>query len=104
MVHFNKYAITPGKMYRSAQPSPKHIAKLKAEGIKTIINLRGARDCGVYELEEAACREHGIALENFPVSSRDMPKVEWVNGAKELTLNAFAGDNLGTYRLPKTCT
>ncbi len=83
-VRFNFHAITEGKMYRSAQPSPKHIARFKERGIKTVINLRGARDCGSYHLEEKACREHGIALENFPVSSRDMPKVEWINGAKEL--------------------
>lgn len=73
-----------GKMWRSAQPSPRAIAKLKKRGIKTIVNLRGARECGSYHLEEAACGANGIALVNFPVSSRDTPKVEWLTGAKEI--------------------
>ncbi len=84
-IYLNLHPLSDTKqMWRSAQPSPRAIKKLAARGIKTIINLRGARDCGSYHLEEAACREHGIALVNFPVSSRDTPKVEWLTGARDI--------------------
>ncbi len=72
------------QMWRSAQPAPAHIKRLAARGFKTIVNLRGARDCGSYALEEEACRKYGVALVNFPVSSRDTPKVEWLTGAREI--------------------
>lgn len=85
-IYMNLHPVTPTKkMWRSAQPSPRQIKKLARRGIKTIINLRGERqDCGAYLLEEAACREHGITLVNFPVSSRDTPKVEWILGARDM--------------------
>lgn len=84
-VYMNLHPVTEtGQMWRSAQPSPRAIKKLAKRGIKTIINLRGARDCGSYHLEEEACREYGIKLVNFPVSSRDTPKVEWLTGARDM--------------------
>jgi len=85
-IYMNLHPVTDTKkMWRSAQPSPRQIKKLAKRGIKTIINLRGERrDCGAYLLEEAACQEHGIALVNFPVSSRDTPKVEWILGARDM--------------------
>jgi protein tyrosine/serine phosphatase len=84
-VYMNLHPVTDsGKMWRSAQPSPRAIRKLAKRGIKTIINLRGARDCGSYHLEEEACRANGITLVNFPVSSRDTPKVEWLTGARDM--------------------
>ena len=82
-IYLNLHPVTDSrKMWRSAQPSPRRVKQLARRGIKTVINLRGARDCGSYHLEEAACREHGIAIVNFPVSSRDTPKVEWLTGLR----------------------
>jgi len=85
-MYLNLHPVTDmQKMWRSAQPSPRHIKKLAKRGIKTIINLRGERrDCGAFLLEEAACEKHGITLVNFPVSSRDTPKVEWLIGARDI--------------------
>lgn len=73
------------EMYRGNQPSPKHIANYaKEQGIKTIINLRGASPKGYYVLEKEACEEHGIELVDFQMFSRDTPTVEKIHGAKEL--------------------
>jgi protein tyrosine/serine phosphatase len=77
------HAVTP-ELYRANQPSPFHLARAHARGIRTIINLRGARPCGSYALEEEACRRLGLALENFPVSSRDAPRKEIIHGARRL--------------------
>ncbi len=73
-----------GGMYRENQPSPKRIAELAKEGIKTIINLRGQSPKGYYLLEKEACEEHGIKLIDFQVFSRDVHTPECIRGAKEL--------------------
>lgn len=73
-----------GQMYRENQPSPKRIAHLAEEGIKTIINLRGESPKGFYLLEKEACEMHGIELINYRMYSRDVHSVEAILGAKEL--------------------
>lgn len=84
-MYLNMYEIVPGKMYRSAQPAPVHFPMLVEKGIKTIVNLRGQRDtCGSYILEEKACKEYGIKLVNFPISSRDMPSKARIHRAKKI--------------------
>ncbi|MFW6027644.1 MAG: fused DSP-PTPase phosphatase/NAD kinase-like protein [bacterium] len=72
------------KMYRSSQPAPYQIARLARRGIRTIVNLRGQRDCGSYYLELEACRKHGIELVNFRVKSREAPDRDTVYGARAL--------------------
>jgi protein tyrosine/serine phosphatase len=58
------------QLYRAAQPSPTHLKRAKADGFKTILNLRGARRDGPYTLERAACAELGLTLVDFPIRSR----------------------------------
>ena len=53
-------------------------------GIRTIVNLRGERDCGAYRLEIAACKQHGIRLEELVVKSRGAPTREQVLEANAL--------------------
>ena len=60
------------------------MAAAARRGIKTVINLRGARLCGSYALEVHACRRLGLALVGFPVSSRDTPKRETIKAAKDM--------------------
>lgn len=72
------------KMWRSNQPGPLQIAKLKRMGIKTIVNLRGARSSGTYALEAEAARKAGITLVNFGVGSREAPRAELIHAAKDL--------------------
>jgi len=70
--------------WRSAQPAPHHVARLKRLGIKTILNLRGEELGSSYKLEEAACRKHGIELVSYRMRSRAAPTVEEVLGAREV--------------------
>jgi protein tyrosine/serine phosphatase len=70
--------------WRSAQPSPMQIARLKRMGIKTIVNLRGERACGSYTLEQQACAREGLMLETYRVKSRAAPTPAEVLGAREL--------------------
>jgi protein tyrosine/serine phosphatase len=80
----NLHWIEPGRMARANQPSPKHIARYHAMGIKTILNLRGVNDSGHYVLEREACAAYGVALIDFPVRSRDVPSREQIFRFKDI--------------------
>jgi protein tyrosine/serine phosphatase len=82
-IYANRHRIAPG-VYRSAQPSPSQLASLRKKGIKTIVNLRGQRDCGSYRLQVEACRRLGLKLVNFPLQSRDVPAAAVIREAKKL--------------------
>ncbi len=82
-IYLNRHKIAPG-VWRSAQPSPRQIATFARRGIKTIVNLRGERDCGSYRLQVQACRRHGIKLVNFQLRSRMVPPVEVILDARKL--------------------
>lgn len=79
----NFHWISP-EMARSNQPSPRHVARYAAMGIKTIINLRGFNDSGQYWLEREACAEHGVTLVDAPIGSREPPSIERVERAKTI--------------------
>jgi len=71
--------------YRSNQPFPWQIlADKNKRGVKTIINLRGIRNCSSFFLEKETCEKHNIKLINFPVTSRAAPKAETILAAKKL--------------------
>jgi protein tyrosine/serine phosphatase len=82
-VYSNLHEVAPG-VWRSSQPAPYQIRKYKRRGIKTIINLRGVRDCGSYRLEAAACQKQGIRLIDFTTHSRAAPPAELVRRAEEM--------------------
>jgi len=67
--------IAPG-IWRSGQPLPYQIRGMARDGIRTIVNLRGPRDCGSYRREAEACRRYGITLVDITTKSRDAPKRE----------------------------
>ncbi len=71
-------------LYRSGQPMPAHIRQAARRGVKTIINLRGENPSGWYFLEREACEQAGIALENYPMKSRDAPPKAMLLGLPEL--------------------
>jgi protein tyrosine phosphatase (PTP) superfamily phosphohydrolase (DUF442 family) len=83
VVYANVHKIS-ANAWRSAQPTPRDIRHFARSGIRTIINLRGARDCGSYWLEEAACARHGLKLVNYQVRSRAAPSLEELKGAQKL--------------------
>lgn len=71
-------------VWRSNQPSPRQLETLASDGIKTIINLRGASQWGSYHLEADACARLGLTLVDFRLRSRDLPTVEEVHALHEL--------------------
>ena len=79
----NFHWISP-EMARANQPSPEHIRRYAAMGIRTIVNLRGKNDSGQYHLEREACAAEGLTLVDFPVRSRDVPHKDQIWRAKEI--------------------
>ena len=72
-----------GRLMRGNQPSPAQLAELKAQGIKTIINLRGG-DGSFALLERDACEKLGLKLVDLVVTSREVPSRERVLNAKKM--------------------
>jgi protein tyrosine/serine phosphatase len=82
-IYPNRHRISP-LAWRSAQPSPRDIRRLARRGIKTIVNLRGERDCGSYRLQQRACEKYGIRMVDFVVKSRQAPQRHIFHDAKAL--------------------
>lgn len=82
-IYQNFHWLSP-EMARSNQPSPPQIHAYAKAGLRTIINLRGEDDSGVYALEREACAAAGIELINFRVKSREAPSREVIFGARDL--------------------
>lgn len=83
LLYSNTFRVSD-RMYRASQPSPSHVRAAAQHGVKTILNLRGSRDCASYILEAEACRANGLTLVDFPVNSRDMPRKDTLLKAREL--------------------
>ena len=64
--YHNNAKVAPG-VFRSNQPSPERIKIWSDNGIKTIINLRGASNQGSYLLELKQCKHLGIKLIDHPL-------------------------------------
>jgi protein tyrosine/serine phosphatase len=66
-----------GDMWRGNQPDPKRLEKLKDQGFKTILNLRGTQPGRhYYDLEHHECERLGLAIIDLPWGSREAPFVE----------------------------
>jgi protein tyrosine/serine phosphatase len=61
------------RIWRSAQPAPRHLRALAARGVRTVINLRGAHPYGPYWLEQEACARLGLNLIDIKLKSRAAP-------------------------------
>jgi len=84
-VLFRNFYRLSDNAYRSNQPSPSFVKKLKHRyGVNTIINLRRANDSGAYLLEKEACEKYDVKLEVVSMSSRRLPKIETILAAKQL--------------------
>ena len=79
IMYANRFEIADG-VWRSSQPWPHQVRYYAKKGIRTIVNLRGERDCGSYRLEVEACRKHGIELVEYKLRSRAAPQPEHVKG------------------------
>ena len=78
-IFWTSFSKLPNNMYRCNQPYPYQIERYKNKyNIKTIINLRGERNCSSFYLEKEYCDNNNIKLYNFPISSRDLPTKETI--------------------------
>ena len=82
----NQHLVADG-LWRSNQPGPKRVEALANLGIKTIVNLRGPRDDGGWQLEAEACTKTGMTLLDFTSRSRAAPSKEMLYEARELFAN-----------------
>ena len=65
----NFFPVAPG-VYRSNQPTHERFVKLKAMGIRSILNLRGAAGAAHYLVEEESCRKLDLNLVNCTLHAR----------------------------------
>lgn len=74
----NFHEVKAGELYRSAQPDAAELSDyVQRYGIKTIINLRGARPGkGWYDAEVATSRKLGVEHIDFGMSDRKMLPVD----------------------------
>jgi protein tyrosine/serine phosphatase len=72
------------ELVRTNQPWPHQLAAWKERGVKTVINLRGGFDASFHALEKDACRQLGLEMVDFTITSREVPSRDRVLGAKRL--------------------
>ena len=70
----NWAAVVPGRLYRSNHPTPARLAAAaRRHGLKTVINLRGHRQCGSDALSREAAERVGLIHIDAPFESRGAP-------------------------------
>ena len=73
----NAGTVIPGKLYRSNHPTPAHLAAAtKRLGLRTLINLRGRRQCGSEALSRDMAARLGLADVDMAFESRGAPHRE----------------------------
>ncbi len=66
--------VVPGKLYRCNHPTPGRLAAMKRRyGLKTLINLRGRRQCGSDALSRTAAGQLGLIHIDMAFESRGAP-------------------------------
>ncbi|MSU89470.1 protein tyrosine phosphatase [Rhodobacteraceae bacterium 2CG4] len=83
----NRAPVAPG-VWRSNQPSPRQLRSLARQGVRTILNLRGANSQGAYALERDACAAAGLTLVDFPMTSRKLPTAEQIHALNAIFARA----------------
>lgn len=86
----NFHPVIEGQLYRSAQPSADQLASyIKAHGIKTVINLRGAHpNTPWYDNEVAMSQGLGVKHIDFGMSATKMVSAEKADELVRLMANA----------------
>lgn len=75
----NFATVVPGKLYRSNHPTPGRLERLHARfGVRTLVNLRGKRDCGSDGLSRDAAARLGIDHLDMAFESRGAPHRAWI--------------------------
>jgi protein tyrosine/serine phosphatase len=70
----NWASVEPGVLYRCNHPTPARLRQAKSRyGLKTLINLRGHRQCGSDALSREAAHRLGLIHIDAPLESRGAP-------------------------------
>ncbi len=70
----NLAEVVPGKLYRSNHPTPARLAQAARRlHLRTLVNLRGHRECGSDALSRDAARRLGLAHIDMAFESRGAP-------------------------------
>ena len=72
LLYLNRHSVSE-RLWRSAQPAPHQLAWYKAQGVRTVVNLRGGREHGSWQLQKETCDRLGLKLVEFVVRSRAAP-------------------------------
>jgi protein tyrosine phosphatase (PTP) superfamily phosphohydrolase (DUF442 family) len=73
----NLAEVIPGKLYRANHPTPGRLARYKRRlGLRTLVNLRGHRQCGSDALSRHAAAELGLMHIDMAFESRGAPHRE----------------------------
>jgi protein tyrosine/serine phosphatase len=73
----NFAAVIPGRIYRSNHPAPRRLARVTEQyGLRTLVNLRGERECGSDALSRDAARRLGLTHIDMAFESRGAPHRE----------------------------
>lgn len=70
--------------WRAAQPLPHQLKKVKALGIRTVVNLRGNPNTPTARAERTACEGLGLHYVDFCIRSRDAPSKAELHGLRDL--------------------
>ncbi|WP_029032229.1 fused DSP-PTPase phosphatase/NAD kinase-like protein [Salinarimonas rosea] len=73
--YLNLHRVSSG-LWRAAQPAPHQLARLRDEGLRTVVYLRGGREHGSWQLQKESCEALGLTLVDFVVRSRAAPDKE----------------------------
>jgi protein tyrosine/serine phosphatase len=66
--------VVPGRLYRSNHPTPSRLAAaMRRYGLRTVLNLRGHRQCGSDALSREAAERLGLTHIDAPFESRGAP-------------------------------
>jgi protein tyrosine/serine phosphatase len=66
--------VVPGRLYRSNHPTPARLsAAMRRYGLRTVLNLRGHRQCGSDALSREAAERLGLIHIDAPFESRGAP-------------------------------
>ncbi len=79
----NAHWVSP-ELVRTNQPWPFQLERWKAQGIRTVLNLRDQPWRAHYVLEQDACERLGLTLVNFVLASREAPTRQQVLDARRL--------------------
>ena len=85
LAYLNRHPVGgAGRLWRSAQPAPHQLARFAAQGVRTVVTLRGGREHGSWQLQREACERFGLDLVEFVIRSREAPERQTILDAKAL--------------------